>query len=107
MVMCNYSEKIDSILERMSALCKHVLPVNRVEMDKYLSLTWPLATEFTSGLRRAPMSDDLLSWFQTHVESEEKRLRDNLEIFKYIIDAEDTLELITGPGRIEKVCRMD
>ena len=48
-------------------------------------------------------SDYLEERFRSYVETEEERLRDGLETVKYAIDGMDTLSLITGQGRIEKV----
>ena len=41
--------------------------------------------------------------FKFHLEAEEARLGKNLRDVKYVIDGTDTLALITGGGRIEKV----
>lgn len=104
MVMSTYCQKIDHILSKMFSLREHVLPVNRAEIAKYLYARWSPTTELTAGFRRVPADDVLLSKFQAHIEGEETRLRENLERFDYDIDAQDSLDLITGPGRIEKVC---
>ncbi len=41
--------------------------------------------------------------FLPYVQDEEKRLKSQLEAFQYSIDASDSLLLITGPGRLERV----
>lgn len=41
--------------------------------------------------------------FKFHLEAEEARLGKYLRDVKYVIDGTDTLALITGGGRIEKV----
>ena len=46
---------------------------------------------------------DLREKTQEYVLQEEARIKANLESIKYDIDAPNTLALITGPGRIEKV----
>lgn len=53
------------------------------------------------------MNENIQSKFESYVETEERRLEQNLDRFRYDIDEEDTLSLITGPDRIEKVraCR--
>ena len=41
--------------------------------------------------------------FKSYVEAEEEWLHEGLETVRYDINAMDTLLLVTGPGRIEKV----
>jgi hypothetical protein len=41
--------------------------------------------------------------FKPYLDAEEARLGANLEAVDYILDGTDTLQLITGVGRIEKV----
>lgn len=48
--------------------------------------------------------EDLFAKFSSYVSAEEARLRKNLESVAYNIDAVDTLGIVTGPGRLEKVC---
>lgn len=48
-------------------------------------------------------SDHLLHHFQSYIDEEEKRLNTNLKLLKYEIDALNTLTLVTGPGRFERV----
>jgi hypothetical protein len=44
-----------------------------------------------------------LGRFKSYLEAEEARLSTNLKAVDYVIDGTDTLTLITGVGRIEKV----
>jgi hypothetical protein len=53
-------------------------------------------------LRLQPERDDAEK-FKTYIEAEEARLENNLQAVDYIIDGMETLTLITGVGRIEKV----
>jgi hypothetical protein len=52
---------------------------------------------------RGTNDTDLREKTQEYVLQEEARIKANLESIKYDIDAPNTLALITGPGRIEKV----
>lgn len=47
--------------------------------------------------------DELHDRFREFVVSEESRMQKILHILKYRIDAENTLRMVTGPGRLEKV----
>lgn len=49
------------------------------------------------------VNDALQEKFRSFVEDEEARLERNLDAVDYDIDAADTLVLVTGEGRIEKV----
>ena len=101
--MSVYAEKIDTLLAKMFSLQEKVLPANKGHINFYLFKLWQSITELTSAFRRVDRDDKLLARFQTYVDAEENRLRSNLETFKYDIDAMDTLELVMGPGRVEKV----
>ncbi|KAI0668784.1 hypothetical protein C8Q78DRAFT_1081152 [Trametes maxima] len=102
MTMTDYAAKIDNILGKMFAVKSHVLPANRRSVDQYLDSVWSPITELTTGFRRAERNDVLEERFESYVTSEENRLRDALAGVRYDIDAADTLQLVTGPGRIEK-----
>ncbi|KAI0762326.1 hypothetical protein C8Q74DRAFT_143012 [Fomes fomentarius] len=102
MAMTHYAVQIDSLLEKMFTIKSLVLPANRRFVEKYLDSVWSLVTELTTGFRRAEWSDALRERFQSYVLAEEEKMREQLEIVRYDIDAADTLLLITGPGRIEK-----
>lgn len=51
-----------------------------------------------------PLVNDVIqAKFQSYIDEEEARLAANLDAVDYDIDAADTLVLVTGPDRIEKV----
>ncbi|PIL29961.1 hypothetical protein GSI_07872 [Ganoderma sinense ZZ0214-1] len=100
--MSDYAAKIDVLLAKMFALKTHVLPANRNAMEQYLLPVWTIATMLTAAFRRVDVDEQLLQRFEDYTEAEEKRLAENLKTAKYDIDAQDTLDLIRGPGRIEK-----
>ena len=79
-----------------------VLPLNQEAVDDYFSSVWePVHTLTAAAL---PL-DDVYSVekFTLYLESEEARLIKYLRRVNYVIDGVDTLTLITGRGRIEKV----
>lgn len=103
MAMSRYAAQIDEVLEKMFAVKSRVLPANRRSVERYLNATWSPITELTAGFRRAEWTENLRTKFQGYVEDEERKMIAKLEAFRYDIDAADTLNLITGPGRIDKV----
>ena len=103
MSMSDYAEKIDVLLAKMFALKDLVLWVNRKAMEQYLWIVWTSVTMLTNAFRRVDVNEALLSKFDDYTRSEESRLLENLKMVKYNIDERDTLEVICGPGRIEKV----
>lgn len=103
MSMSNYAGKIDILLANMSALKTHVLPANRNAMEQYLCTVWAVVTMLTASLCRVAVDKQLLHRFEEYTQAEEKRLLENLKTAQYNIDTRDTLDLICGPGRIEKV----
>ena len=103
MAMTHYIVEIDRLLDNMFAIKSLVLPANRRFVERYLDSVWSLITELTNGFRRAEWNDAMREKFQSYVVEEENKMRERLETIRYDIDAADTLVLVTGPGRIEKV----
>ena len=103
MAMTHYVVQIDHLLNKMFAVKSLVLPANRRFIERYLDSVWSLITELTMGFRRAEWSDMMRNKFESYVMEEEDRMRRKLEAIRYDIDGTDTLILVTGPGRIEKV----
>ena len=91
----------------MEGVRAEVLPPNRGSIDEYLNFSWPTIHALTAAVTslqpesRPPVS----AWdkFKSHRDAEEARLSTNLKAVDYVIDGADTLALITGEGRIEKV----
>jgi hypothetical protein len=98
-----YAQKIEYLFSRMEGIRAEVLPPNRELVDYYFTNVWKRVHRLTDA---AP-SSLYLSFdpenFQSYLEAEETRLSTNLKAVNYIIDGTDTLSLITGEGRIEKV----
>ena len=86
---------------------KRLLPTNRAMVDIYLDsptvqrvdlIMYPLEPFVTK------LEENMKQKFIRYAKEEEKRMEANLKLMAYEIDAPSTLALITGPGRIEKVC---
>ena len=103
MVMSDYAAKIDVILAKMFSLKAQVLPANRNAVEQYLNIVWTLVTALTSAFRRTPVDESLMNKFESYTKREESRLRQNLTDVRYDFDARDTVDIVRGPGRIEKV----
>ncbi len=103
MAMTHYVNRIDELLAKMFAIKSDVLPANRRFVDYYLDSVWSWITELTTGFRRAEWSDTMRDRFQSYVLEEEVKMRRKLELVRHDIDAADTLLLVIGTGRVEKV----
>ncbi|PIL29957.1 hypothetical protein GSI_07868 [Ganoderma sinense ZZ0214-1] len=100
--MSSYAAKIDGFLSQMVALKPLVLPANRTAVEHYLDSVWARAAMLTSAFRRVEIDEEIRRNFEEYSQAEEQRLSQNLETVKYIIDGRETLDLVCGPGRIEK-----
>lgn len=79
-----------------------ILARNRVDLDWYFLHHWHEAFAATAGFQT--WTDDTLEGrFQDYVKYEEDRIRGNLEKIKYNIDTPETVSLVVGSGRLEKV----
>ncbi len=103
MVMSDYAEKIDIILAKMASLKAQVLPANRNSIEHYMNLIWTIVAMITAAYRRSSKDESLMARFESYTAAEENRLRRNLEDARYDFDARDTLDIVRGPGTIEKV----
>jgi hypothetical protein len=96
------------IVKTMFNKLDSVLPVNRNMVDRYIGSYYAF-TRLELLLRsvrpyEAQDENDLQRKVQPYIEEEEQRLRSTLESVAWDIDTIDTVALITGPERIEKVC---
>jgi hypothetical protein len=87
----------------MFAIMPSILPANRAYANEYLDLCYQGITSLESAIGPCFITESLQEKFRSYVEAEENRLRHNLKAVRFDIDARDTLELIMGPGRIERV----
>jgi len=99
----DYAQKIENLFAKMEGVRTLVLPPNREVVDKYLTLVWILVHTLTAAASSLSSGLDGAEKFKLHLEAEEARLGKNLRAVDYVVDGIDTLKLITGGGRIEKV----
>jgi len=98
-----YALKIQDLLAKMDGVRAEVLPLNLQAIVDYFSFVWgPVHTLIVPILSLQPPQDDS-DKFTSYIEAEEARLQNNLRAVDYVIDGIDTLTLITGVGRVEKV----
>jgi hypothetical protein len=99
----DYTNKIEDLLAKMEGVGAEVLPPNREIMDHYFTFAWGLVYTLTAAAPSPlPLSFNPEK-IKSYLEAEEARLSANLEAVNYIIDGSDTLSLVMGVGRIEKV----
>jgi len=87
----------------MEDIRTEVLPANRELIDYYFTYVWKQVQKLTAAAPLPIYFPFGSEKFKSYIEAEETRLSANLKAVKYIIDGPDTLSLITGVGRIEKV----
>lgn len=88
----------------MHAMKRDIVPENRQGVDYYLSKVWMIGFELCSSLRYSPeLPEGFADKFTKYVSFEEARIRKNLEDLNYDIDALETVYIVVGPGRVEKV----
>ena len=99
----DYALKIQDLLAKMDGVRAEVLPLNLQAIVDYFSLVWgPVHTLLVPVLSLQTLQDES-DKFKSYIEAEEARLQNNLRAVDYVIDGIDTLTLITGVGRAEKV----
>ena len=101
----DYADKIEELFAKMEETRAEVLPPNQKFFDNYFTFAWKIVHTLTTAV--TPLEPELgtgdLERFKPYLEAEEIRLSTNLKAVNYDIDGTDTLTLITGVGRIEKV----
>lgn len=101
-----YGSKMERLLYSILQEDSKTLRENRSHVSKYLESD---ALDYVKRLVRSPNGqknheDDLEALVKTRMESEESRLLERLEKVRFEVDVPETLPLLCGPGRIEKVC---
>ena len=100
----DYSHKMEDLFAKMEGVSSVVLPPNREAFDIYFGYAWRIIHPLTAAVLSLPTSGPAEpNRFKSYLEAEEVRLGNNLRAVDYVIDGTDTLRLITGVGRIEKV----
>ena len=87
----------------MFALKELVLPANRPAVDESLYLIWMRVVLVIAPVKTTRMDPELLEHFQAFINSEEEHVKKDLEAVHYRIDDLETIVLILGSGRVEKV----
>lgn len=105
MTSTSYCKKIEEIFDAMIRLADEVLPENRKEVTEYVWYAWREATIFTRSIKWEESADEHRAKFQSLVDAEEERLRENFEDIKYYVDSYDSVHLISH-GRTETVCSL-
>ena len=98
-----YGAQILELFNHLFSIRSTLLPENRYWADYYLKNVWPVAFELIKSFRSANIPDHIEAKFKDYAEYEENRIRKNLEDIRFDIDALDTVYVVAGPGRIEKV----
>jgi hypothetical protein len=98
--LIDYAGKIEELFAKMEGVRSVVLPPNREAVDRYLVYVFGVVHILTAAVLS---QSDEPKRFKSYLEAEETRLGNNLRAVDYIIDGADTLPLIAGVGRIEKV----
>jgi len=87
----------------MEGIRTSVLPPNRAAFDDYFETVWITVRTLTDAVCSLSAGLDNPEKFKSYLDAEDRRLENNLRAVDYVIDGNDTLTLITGGGRIEKV----
>jgi hypothetical protein len=99
----DYALKIEDLFAKMEGVRAEVLPLNLQAIIKYFTFVWEPVQTLIAAVLSLQQSHDDPDKFKPYIEAEEARLENNLRAVDYIIDGTDTLPLITGVGRVEKV----
>ena len=99
----NYAKQIEELFAKMEGVRSHVLPPNREVIDDYFNDVWEPVHTLTAAVISLQPESNHPDKFKPYLEAEEARLAANLKAVDYIIDGTDTLTLVTGVGRVEKV----
>jgi cell division protein FtsB len=87
----------------MDGIRAEVLPLNRHAIISYFAYHWVFIYSLIAPFLPLQSAQVDREKFESYLEAEEARLENNLRAVDYSIDGIDTLTLITGVGRIEKV----
>src|SRR5215813_7499114 len=98
-----YQMKLRALLGKMFALIPSLRKENLPAANDYLKGIYLYSATLYNSVNFCYVNPGLQIRFKAYVQMEEERLRKNLEAFKYDIDEADTLSLIVGQERLEKV----
>ena len=106
-----YYRRIRKLIVELKKASSAALPANRSIVTKFLSCNSLYAVvNILSGLRRVNEWDEFdwdnhstLSKFKTFIVDNETHMERSLRSVQYCIDETNTLTMVAGPGRPEKV----
>jgi hypothetical protein len=101
--MVERRKEIKKSFNEMFSLIPILLPQNQVHARKYLSEIWMGIASVTRSFKGKWSKWGSTDQFSDYVQAEEDRITRNFVDIKYKIDEENTVHLVAGPGRIEKV----
>jgi hypothetical protein len=99
----DYAHKIDELFSKMDGVRTNAHPLNRHPIISYLNFNWEFVRSLVAPFLPLQPAQDDREKFKPYLEAEEARLEGTLRAVDYVIDGMDTLTLVTGVGRIEKV----
>lgn len=104
-----YYDRIQLLLARIAVISMEVHQSNQPFVDHYHA-SWEAGYvvhmvlagvhNFVKGLN---VDDQLLERFKPYIDGEELKMKKRLQSIAYHIDAPNTLDLVMGSGRMEKV----
>ncbi|GJE85149.1 hypothetical protein PsYK624_012270 [Phanerochaete sordida] len=110
--LCYYFRRIPIFLVRIGVLAKQVreiFPDNRLIVEHLVNDYLPWALDLMLAGVYPELEESIFDWddelfdrFRDYVDEEEDKMEKKLISIKYCIDAQDTLEFVTGSTRIEK-----
>lgn len=111
MALKSYYERIHRSLDTLRSLSSDVLPLNRAYVQKLLGEGVFYACDcLLSGIHDAVHStaadQSIFEKFRGHENAEEEALKDALKAVNFELDAPNTLGLVIGNRRLEKVGRL-
>lgn len=104
-----YFIRIQVLLARIGRLARDLSPANNFLVDYFLNDCWPnysldqILAGVCTSLEGAERDAHIFERFKGYVDEEEAKIKRKLESVKYCVDAQDTLQLVIGSSRLEKV----
>ncbi len=92
------------LIKKIHSMLPHILRSNSQLTEIYPILLWYAIVPLVTPSLSWEIPEDIRDKFDEYVKTEEVRLADNLEHIKYAIDDPNTVSIVTGYERLEKVC---
>jgi hypothetical protein len=99
----DYANRIEGLFRKMDDIYREALPPNRGSIYAYINYVWHSVHALIAPVFQLQYEQNDPGKFISYLAEEEARLGNSLKRVHFIIDGPDTLTLVTGPGRIEKV----